>query len=143
MTRDVSTLFGIGALALLASLSACSSSQKSAASSAVDGGPGATTPPDGSPGVCCPASTGGCAFIGGYRADGDCSAPEVGEVCDNMCEEKLVDDAHGCKTLVAKTPPVETTYAGTESCDSPIFNGGGFDAGHDDGGGEDAGGDSG
>ena len=140
MTRQLSSLFAIAALAALASLSACSPSGGSAASSPLDGGPGATPPPDGAPGLCCPASTGGCAFVGGYRADGDCSAPEVGEICDNMCEEKLVDDEHGCKTLVYKTPNVETTYAGTGSCDSPMFNGGGPDA--STGGDADAGGDS-
>ena len=131
MTRHLSSLVAIAALAALMSLCACSSSGKSSASSSPDGGPGATSPPDGAPGVCCPASTGGCAFIGGYRADGDCSNPEVGEICDNMCEQQLVDDEHGCKKLVYQTPPVETTYAGTGSCDSPIFNGGSLDAGAD------------
>lgn len=42
-----------------------------------------------------------------------------------MCEQRIVDDEHGCKKLVYKRPPVTTSYASTESCDLPIFNGGG------------------
>ncbi len=75
---------------------------------------------DGASGKCCPPSIGGCADLGGYQADGDCSK---GKICDNMCEQQIVDDVHGCKKLVSKTPPVTTTYASAESCKMPVFNG--------------------
>lgn len=80
-------------------------------------------PKDGAPGKCCPPAIGGCAVLGGYKADGKCdkSGP-----CDNMCEQRIVDDVHGCKKLEYKTPPVQTTYAGPESCSDPIFNGAGL-----------------
>jgi hypothetical protein len=80
-----------------------------------------TRPPDGAPGACCKPKTGGCADTGGYRADGDC---RLGYLCDNMCEQRIVDDEHGCKKMVYKIPRVATTFAGTGSCDSPAFNGG-------------------
>jgi hypothetical protein len=88
---------------------------------------GGTSPPDGASGVCCPPSTGGCAKIGGYRESGDCAYDSI---CDNMCEQRIVDDVHGCKKMVYRNPPVTTTYAGTESCSDPIFNGG-RDSGRD------------
>src|SRR5204862_288804 len=74
----------------------------------------ATKPTDGAPGICCTPSTGGCAAMGGYHADGHC--PEHDEICDNMCEQRIVPDEHGCFKLTYKSPPVTTTYAGTESC---------------------------
>lgn len=59
-------------------------------------GEGGTKPPDGAPGACCPVSMGGCARVGGYTADGtDCQ-----EYCDGMCNQRFVDDEHGCKKLV-------------------------------------------
>ncbi len=81
---------------------------------------GLTKPNDGAPGVCCPPTTGGCADVGGYRADGDCTK---GRICDNMCEQRIVDDEHGCKKMVSKVPPKTTFYAGTQSCKMPVFNG--------------------
>jgi len=87
--------------------------------------------PDGAAGVCCPASTGGCAHLGGYHADGKCD-PKQDWICDNMCEQKIEPDEHGCPALVYKSPPVTTTYAGTGSCSDPEFNGGrpwGWDGG--------------
>jgi hypothetical protein len=83
-------------------------------------GEGATPVNDGANGVCCRPSTGGCANIGGYREDSDCSQ---GSLCDNMCEQEIVDDVHGCKKMVYKSPPVTTTYAGTGSCSDPVYNG--------------------
>jgi hypothetical protein len=83
---------------------------------------GATKPSDGADGACCPPSTGGCAKLGGYREDGECSASP--EACDNMCEQRIVDDVHGGKKMVYRNPPVSTTYAGPQSCSDPIFNGG-------------------
>ncbi|MDB4998324.1 MAG: hypothetical protein JWM74_5756, partial [Myxococcaceae bacterium] len=75
---------------------------------------------DGAKGRCCEPFTGGCANTGGYQEDGDCSK---GELCDNMCEQQIVDDIHGCKKMVYKSPPVQTTYAGTGSCSDPVYNG--------------------
>ena len=84
---------------------------------------GGTPAPDGSDGYCCPARTGGCALSGGYRESGEC--PKDFDICDNMCEQEIVKDAHGCDKLAYKVPPVTTTFAGTGSCSSPAFNGGG------------------
>jgi hypothetical protein len=116
---------------VIAIAAGCSSTNASTESPEPDAGPGATKPTDGAKGVCCPAKTGGCALEGGYHADGIC--PTSGP-CDNMCEQRIVDDEHGCKKLTYKTPPVTTTFAGTGSCSDPIFNGGGPDSGAHDGG---------
>jgi hypothetical protein len=97
-------------------LTGCASSVDSAGNA--DGG--ATPAKDGAKGGCCEPSTGGCANVGGYQEDGDCSH---GSICDNMCEQRIVDDIHGCKKMVYKTPPVATSVAGTGSCSDPIFNG--------------------
>ncbi|MFO0677976.1 MAG: hypothetical protein U0169_15680 [Polyangiaceae bacterium] len=87
-------------------------------------GMNASRPPDGAPGACCAPSTGGCADLGGYQADGDCTR---GRICDNMCEQEIVDDVHGCKKMIYKLPPTPTTIAGTGKCDAPPF----VDAGAD------------
>lgn len=92
---------------------------------------GGTPAPDGATGYCCPAKTGGCALTGGYREEGAC--PTNFDICDNMCEQQIVKDEHGCDRLTYKTPPVTTTFAGTESCSAPVFNGGDRDAGRDAG----------
>lgn len=95
---------------------------------------GATEAPDGAPGFCCPARTGGCALSGGYRESGVC--PKDFDICDNMCAQRIEKDEHGCDVLRYEMPPVRTTYAGTASCSDPRFNGGrpGPDAGADAGG---------
>jgi hypothetical protein len=80
---------------------------------------------DGAPGACCAPSVGGCADVGGYRADGDCTK---GRICDNMCEQRIVDDVHGCKKMVYKLPPYPTTAAGPGPC---TVSDGGADASSD------------
>ena len=82
---------------------------------------GGTPAPDGAPGYCCPARTGGCALSGGYRESGEC--PKNFDICDNMCEQEIVKDEHGCDKLAYKVPPVTTTFASTGSCSHPAFNG--------------------
>jgi hypothetical protein len=88
---------------------------------------GGTPTKDGANGVCCPARIGGCALQGGYHADGSCANNEI---CDDMCEQRIVTDEHGCEMLTYKTPRVATTYSGPEACDGPPFTGG-LDAGRD------------
>jgi hypothetical protein len=112
------------AIALVALFVACTDSAEERARAA-----GGTPAPDGQGGYCCPAKTGGCALQGGYREEGAC--PTGFDICDNMCEQKIVKDAHGCDVLTYKNPPVTTTYAGTGSCSAPVFNGGDRDAGVD------------
>ncbi len=58
---------------------------------------GGTPAPDGASGYCCPASMGGCAFSGGYRESEAC--PQKEDLCDNMCEQRIVKDEHGCEKL--------------------------------------------
>ena len=107
-------------LAVATALSACASDEDSArVAQALK--EGATRPTDDAEGVCCPVQIGGCAKLGGYRADGDCSTRSA---CDNMCEQRIIDGEHGCKVLTYKTPAVRTTYAAPESCEDPRFNGG-------------------
>ncbi len=57
----------------------------------------ATPTGDGTPGFCCePSLGGGCIFLGGYHEEGspNCDAYEA---CDNLGEQRIVDDVHGCK----------------------------------------------
>ena len=98
---------------------------------------GGTPAPDGAPGYCCPARTGGCALTGGYRESGEC--PKDFDICDNMCEQRIAEDEHGCDVLTYKVPPVTTTFAGTGSCSSPAFNGGDRPDAGDAGGARDSG----
>lgn len=127
MTSRALVGIGFASLVMIAGCGAIADDSGSgAAATTQDGGTASGTgvaPPDGAPGKCCPPSIGGCAVLGGYKANGDCdkSGP-----CDNMCEQRIVDDVHGCKKLEYKTPPVQTTYAGPESCSDPIFNGAGL-----------------
>ena len=72
-----------------------------------------TPPPDGASGVCCPVSTGGCASAGGYAADGTSCGPQL---CDGMCDQKIVTGDHGCPTL---------TYTPCETQGGSVFDGGG------------------
>lgn len=111
-----------------AGVAACSAGSSTATSDPAAAG--GTAPADGAPGFCCPARTGGCALMGGYRESGTC--PTNFDICDNMCEQQIVKDEHGCDKLTYKVPPVTTTYAGTGSCSAPVYNGGGRpDAGVD------------
>lgn len=67
-------------------------------SSAVDAkAAGGTPAPDGADGYCCPASTGGCAVVGGYQETGAC--PTRATLCDNLCDPRIVKDEHGCDTF--------------------------------------------
>jgi hypothetical protein len=61
---------------------------------------GGTPAPDGADGYCCPARTGGCALTGGYRESGEC--PKDFDICDNMCDQRIVKDEHGCDVLAYK-----------------------------------------
>jgi hypothetical protein len=108
--------FVFSAFFLVLSIWACNGSIDERAVAA-----GGTPAPDGSDGYCCPARTGGCALSGGYRESGDC--PKDFDICDNMCEQEIVKDSHGCDRLTYKAPPVTTTFAGTGSCSHPVFNG--------------------
>jgi hypothetical protein len=118
MLRSFALLFVGGVAAALFACSTSTSSEDAPADAARAGSPA----PDGARGVCCPAQTGGCALTGGYRESGPC--PTGFDTCDNMCEQRIVKDEHGCDVLTYKQPPVATTYAGTESCSEPVFNGG-------------------
>jgi len=113
---------------LAAGIVACSAGSSSASPDPAQAG--GVAAPDGAPGFCCPARTGGCALSGGYRESGTC--PTNFDICDNMCEQQIVKDEHGCDKLTYKIPPVTTTFAGTGSCSAPVYNGGGRpDAGAD------------
>lgn len=112
---------------LVVLLAACSASHAS-----FDPASGGTPAPDDAPGFCCPARTGGCALSGGYRESGTC--PKDFDICDNMCEQRIVKDEHGCDKLTYKIPEVSTTYAGTASCSAPVFHGGEEGEERDDGG---------
>jgi hypothetical protein len=115
--------FSILIIAAVAAAVACGGLAADAAAA------GGTPAPDGSNGYCCPAKTGGCALSGGYRTEGDC--PKDWDLCDNMCEQRIVKDEHGCDKLTYKVPPVTTTFASEGSCSGPAFNGGWRDAGAD------------
>lgn len=119
--------FGASSFFLVVAIWACNGTIDERAQAA-----GGTPAPDGADGYCCPAKTGGCALTGGFRTSGEC--PTTFDICDNMCEQEIVKDEHGCDTLSYKVPPVTTTFAGTGSCSAPIFNGqdrpdAGFDSG--------------
>lgn len=68
-------------------------------------------PADGAPGKCCPPSTGGCAYVGGYRSSGVCDA----EYCDNLCNQRIVADEHGCRKMVFDPCPSQSV----PSCNYP------------------------
>lgn len=90
MLRLTSILVSFVVLLLL--LVACGGSVDDRA--AVAGG---TPAPDGASGYCCPARTGGCGLMGGYREEGECAKDF--DICDGMCDQQIVKDAHGCDAL--------------------------------------------
>lgn len=116
MTGRSSLLLAVFASALVAIVACSDDSEREELASAAGGTPA----PDGARGFCCPAKTGGCALTGGYREEGTC--PTSFDICDNMCEQRIVKDEHGCDSLTYKIPARTTTYAGTASCDAPVFN---------------------
>jgi hypothetical protein len=82
------------------------------------GFPQGTPTSDGAPGVCCPPSTGLCVKKCGYNEQGIC---DEAAICDNPCEQQIVDDVHGCKKLGPKAPSAGATDAG--ACGALISNG--------------------
>lgn len=96
----------------VAALVACSSNDELVAKV-----PGGTAPPDGADGVCCPVSTGGCADIGGYSADGTgCMS-----FCDGMCNQQIVSGEHGCRVL--QYTPCNSVDAGPSRPDAATDGG--------------------
>lgn len=72
--------------------------------------------PDGGAGVCCPASLGGCAFVGGYSASGTC--PDRPDLCDNLGGYRIEKDAYGCDAVVYR-PGGGGPVAQDASADAP------------------------
>ncbi|MBK6695753.1 MAG: hypothetical protein IPG50_26610 [Myxococcales bacterium] len=85
-----------------------------------------TPPPDGAPGACCPPKGGACALVGGYEPSGRC--PTQATLCDNLCNQRFVNDEHGCKKFEydacsstwPESPP--QTQPGPVACNYPVVH---------------------
>jgi hypothetical protein len=68
-----------------------------------------TPPPDGADGVCCPIALGGCSYVGGYSADGNCQ-----KWCDGCYGERITGE-HGCAQVLSGPCPAWRVDAGADA----------------------------